>query len=466
MIRFFNTMTGRKEEFEPLHPGEVRMYTCGPTVYNFAHIGNHRAYVFEDVLRRWLKYRGYRVTQVMNITDVEDKIIRDSMAQGVSPKELSEKYTAAFFQDLEALGIELAEHYPKATEHVDEMVALVQCLQEKGYTYERDGSIYFSIAKFDGYGKLSGVRVDEVKSGARVDSDEYDKDDARDFVLWKAWKGENIKWETPLGVGRPGWHIECSAMSMKYLGETFDIHTGGQDNVFPHHENELAQSEAATGKPFVRYWLHCGYLLSEGQKMSKSLGNFFTLRDLMERGYDPLDVRFVLARGHYRTQLDFREDEVKAAKTARTRLSDFYRRMEEITSKGGDTGDGQASGASPVDAYRQRFEESMDDDLNAAAAIAAIFEMVTDLHRRADGGELAPSDARDAVQLLNDMDRVFSVFAKEEAGLDEEIECLIREREEARKSRDFARADAIRDELKSRGIVLEDTPQGTVWKKA
>jgi len=461
MIRFFNTLTDGKEEFESLRPGEVRMYTCGPTVYNYAHIGNFRAYVFEDLLRRWLKYRGYRVIQVMNVTDVEDKIIRDSTAQGISPRELGRRYAEAFFEDIEALRIEPAEHYPRATDHIDDVVALIQRLQERGYTYTRDGSIYFSLSKFKEYGKLSGIRPEDVKPGARVDSDEYDKEDARDFVLWKAWKGENMKWETPLGAGRPGWHIECSAMSMKYLGETFDIHTGGEDNIFPHHENEIAQSEAATGKPFVRYWLHCRYLLVNGQKMSKSLGNFFTLRDLMERGHDPLDIRFTLARAHYRTPLDFREEEVRAAKAARTRLQDFRRRMERIGS-----GKGNRAAGPMVAAYRSRFEEAMDDDLNSAAAVGAVFEMAADLHRRADGEGVDPTSAREAVALLEDVDRVFSVFPKKEAAADNGILALIKEREEARRRKDYARADAIRSDLEARGILLEDTPSGTVWKRA
>lgn len=460
MIRFFNTLAGCKQDFQPLQRGEVRMYTCGPTVYDHAHIGNHRAYVFADLLRRWLKYRGYRVIQVMNITDVEDKIIRDSMAQGVPPNELTEKYTQAFFEDLDALSIERAEYYPRATGHVDEMVALIQRLEKKGFTYTREGSVYFSLSKFKDYGKLSGIRVDAVKAGARVDSDEYEKEDARDFVLWKAWKGENIKWETPLGVGRPGWHIECSAMSMKCLGETFDIHTGGADNIFPHHENEIAQSEAATGKQFVRYWIHCGYLLVNGQKMSKSLGNFFTLRDLVAKGYDPLDIRFVLARSHYRAPLDFREDEVKAAKAARMRLRDFRRRMEGTESIAG-----KPDGPSPVKDYRDRFEDAMDDDLNSAAAVAAIFEMVADLHRRADAGQLSPCHAGEAVKLLEDADRVFGVFGEEEADLEADVLALIKEREEARQRKDYARADAIRDDLQKRGIILEDTPAGTVWKR-
>jgi cysteinyl-tRNA synthetase len=462
MIRFTNTLGNELEEFKPIEPGKAKMYTCGPTVYNYAHVGNFRTYVFEDLLRRWLKYRGYQVTQVMNITDVEDKIIRDSTAQGITPKELTEKYTQAFFEDLDALAIERAEYYPKATEHVPEMVELIKQLREKGFVYESDGSLYYRIAAFPQYGKLSGIRIDDLQAGSRVDSDEYEKDDARDFVLWKAWRGENIKWETELGVGRPGWHIECSAMAMKYLGRTLDLHTGAEDNIFPHHENEIAQSEGATGQPFVHYWLHSRWLLVGGQKMSKSLGNFFTLRDLLGKGHDPLDIRFVLVRSHYRTPLDFTEEQVESAKKSRQRLRDLRTRLREFA--GGEDGtEGTNSVAAP---YRESLESAMDDDLNSAAALAAIFDMTTEVNRLLDSGDLTREGAGDVLRLLADADRVFGVLGgEEEKNLDAEVEALIAQRQEARKLKNYTRSDEIRNRLNEMGIVLEDTPSGVRWKR-
>ncbi|RMF88331.1 MAG: cysteine--tRNA ligase, partial [Nitrospinota bacterium] len=317
MLKFYNSLTRRKEEFHPIEPGRVRMYTCGPTVYDYAHIGNFRAYIFEDILRRYLKYKGYQVTQVMNITDVDDKTIRESRRRGMSLKEFTSFYVQAFFEDLETLNIERAEYYPAATEHIDQMVALIKRLIENGHTYEVDGSIYFRISTFPAYGRLAGLDAVQLQGGAsgRVDADEYGKEDVRDFVLWKAWREEDgdVFWETELGKGRPGWHIECSAMSMHYLGEHFDIHTGGIDNLFPHHENEIAQSEAATKKPFVNYWLHCQHLLVNNAKMSKSLGNFYTLRDLLERGYKPKAIRYALLSTHYRQQHNFTFEGLAAA---------------------------------------------------------------------------------------------------------------------------------------------------------
>ncbi|HEC80710.1 MAG TPA: cysteine--tRNA ligase, partial [Firmicutes bacterium] len=330
-MRFYNTLIKSVEEFSPLEGDVVKMYTCGPTVYDYAHIGNFRTYVFEDILRRWLKFRGYKVIQVMNITDVDDKTIMGANEKGISLDEYTREYTNAFFEDIDTLRIERAEHYPRATEHINEMIALIEKLIEKGIAYVADDGIYYSIAKFPEYGKLSGFDVKSVKAGARVAKDEYDKEDVRDFALWKFRRPDEPFWSAPFGDGRPGWHIECSAMSMKYLGETFDIHIGGVDNIFPHHENEIAQSEGATGKKFVRYWLHSEHLIVEGRKMSKSLGNFYTLRDLLSMGYNPIAIRYLLLSTHYRKQLNFTFDGLKGAYSTVMRLWDTIGRLESIS---------------------------------------------------------------------------------------------------------------------------------------
>ena len=461
MLQFHNTLTRKKEAFVPIVEGEVTLYACGPTVYNFAHIGNFRAYVFNDILRRYLKYRGYRVTMVMNITDVEDKTIRDSAAAGEDLKTFTERYTKAFFEDLDSLNIERAEHYPKATEHIAEMLAMIRGLEENGLTYVSDGSVYYKIANFSGYGKLSGVKPEALQACVRVDADEYEKEDVRDFVLWKANKGENAKWDSPYGCGRPGWHIECSAMSMKYLGETIDIHCGGEDLVFPHHENEIAQSEGVTGKPFVRYWLHNRYLLVDGEKMSKSKGNFFTLRDLLERGCDPLDIRYVLLSAHYRSSLDFSLKAVDQAKAARRRLLDFKRRMTELA--GQSTSAGESRCGEEIAAAQAKYQAALDDDLDMPMALAAVFELVGAMNKKADGGDVSAEDARNALDLMEQFDTVLGVMQEKEQMLPEEVEALIEERIAARKGKNFARADQIRDELTAQGIVLEDTAQGTRW---
>ncbi|MGC9314872.1 MAG: cysteine--tRNA ligase, partial [bacterium] len=371
-IKFKNTLGNRIVEFKPLDDKKVGLYTCGPTVYDYAHIGNYRTYMFEDLLRRWLKYRGYSVTQVMNLTDVDDKTIRESNKQGLSLDDYTAKYKAAFFEDLDTLGIERAEVYPSATEHIDAMVALVKSLLDKGYAYRgADGSIYYSIAKFPEYGKLSGKRIDMNISGARISSDEYEKDQAADFALWKAWdEGDGeVYWETELGKGRPGWHIECSAMSSQYLGTTFDIHTGGEDNIFPHHENEIAQSEAASGEPFVKYWLHSAHLIVEGKKMSKSLGNFYTLRQLLDKGYDPLAVRYVLISTHYRQQLNFTFDGLDGAKSSIDRLREFETMLGALPE-----GEVNPAASELLQKARAGFEDSLDDDLNISGALGAVFE--------------------------------------------------------------------------------------------
>lgn len=463
-LRFYNTLTQRVEEFVPLEPGVVRMYTCGPTVWNYVHIGNLRTFTFQDILRRWLRLRGYRLEHVMNITDVDDRIINEAAAAGKSIGEYTEVYTKAFLEDAATLRLERPERLVRATEHIADMVALIRRLSEKSYTYRSDGSIYFRIAKFPGYGKLSHTDFSGIRPGARVDTDKYDKADARDFALWKARKEGEPFWETELGPGRPGWHIECSAMAMKYLGETLDIHAGGVDLTFPHHENEIAQSEAATGKPFVRYWLHCEHLIVEGQTMSKSLGNFYTLRDLLERGYAPEAVRYLLASVPYRKHLNFTFDALRSAATAIERLRNFRLRLEtERFPEGAAERILERTGEA-----EQKFGESLDDDLNTAEALAAVFEYVRDMNSAMDAGEFRGGNATPALELLDRFDAVFDVLRpslQAAAISDEEVERLIAERAQARQARDYARADRIRAELLEKGIILEDTKDGVRWKR-
>jgi cysteinyl-tRNA synthetase len=462
MLRFYNTLTRHKDAFYPLEPGQVRMYTCGPTVYNHPHIGNYRAYMFEDLLRRYLKYRGYNVTQVMNLTDVEDKTIRDSQKAGMSLRDFTTIYTKAFFEDLRTLNIESAERYPAATDHIPEMVALIKQLQERGYTYSVDGSIYYRIDRFPDYGKLAHLDADALQSGAsgRVDSDEYAKDDVRDFALWKAWTPEDgdVYWETELGKGRPGWHIECSAMAMKYLGRHFDIHTGGEDNIFPHHENEIAQSEAATGEPFVNYWLHCRFLLVDNLKMSKSLGNFYTLRDLLEQGFKPKGIRYALLSIHYRQPLNFTVEGLHAADQAVQRLIDFMQRLQ--------IAQGEGFAVQPLLAEtQQRFEEALDDDLNISGALGAIFEMVRDVNRAIAQHQLSAAEAERVTTFMYRLDTVLGLLSEEQTPRDREVESLMEERQQARQARDFARADALRTQMRERGYIVEDTPQGPRLKR-
>jgi cysteinyl-tRNA synthetase len=462
-LRFYNTLTHRDEEFIPLHPGEARLYTCGPTVYDFAHVGNFRTYLWEDLLRRTLKFRGFRVTQVMNLTDVDDKTITNARAAGLALDDYTRRYIDAFFEDLDTLGIERAEHYPRATRHIPEMVDLVKRLQARGHLYESRGSLYFKISTFPAYGRLARIDLGESAdpSHARVDSDEYEKDNPRDFAVWKSKKDDEPCWETDLGPGRPGWHLECSAMSMKYLGETFDIHTGGVDNIFPHHENEIAQSEAATGKTFVRTWMHAAHLIVDGEKMSKSRGNFYTLRELMRRGFDPRTLRFMLLSVHYRKPLNFTFEGVAQSQTALGRLDDLALRLEEP---------GPAPGSDPglkarVAAARRGMIEALDQDLNSAQALGHLFDLVRETHSALDGGRARADDIREVRGLLGDFTSVFGIPLGRRDGLDLEIEELIRRRQEARARKDYAESDRIRDDLQRRGIVLEDTPQGVRWKR-
>jgi cysteinyl-tRNA synthetase len=460
-IRYYNTMSRSVEEFVPLREGEVRLYTCGPTVHDYAHIGNFRTYLWEDVLRRHLEYRGYRVRQVMNITDIDDKTIAKSMQAGLTLDEYTKKYTEAFFADLDALCIQRAEVYPRATQHIPEMVALVLELKKRGRLYESRGSIYFKIDTFPSYGRLSGCNPAEASGHARIDSDEYDKDNPRDFAVWKSRRDEEPFWDTELGQGRPGWHLECSTMAMKYLGETFDIHTGGVDNIFPHHDNEIAQSEGATGKPFVRYWLHSSHLIVEGEKMSKSRGNFFTLRDLREKGYEPRPIRYLLVSVHYRKQLNFTFEGLNQAQAALSRLDDLVYRLDHEAIPEGE----HAALKTAAAAARQGMLAALDSDLNTAAALGHLFDLVREANSALDAGLARSGDSGAVREVLAQFERIFGVKLGAASCLDEEVEALIRRRTEARRSRDFAESDRIRDELQRRGIIIEDTPQGVRWKR-
>jgi cysteinyl-tRNA synthetase len=475
-IRFHNTLGGKIEAFTPQKSDEVRMYTCGPTVYDYAHIGNFRTFVFQDILRRFLKLRGFKMNHVMNLTDVDDRIIANSAAAGVSIREYTEKFAQAFFDDCKALSIEAPEHWIRATDHIDDMVKLIRRLQDKTYTYPSEGSIYYRIAKFPHYGQLSNIDVTGIQAGARVDVDRYEKESARDFALWKAPKPGEHFWETPIGKGRPGWHIECSAMAMKYLGETLDIHTGGIDLAFPHHENEIAQSEGATGKHFVRYWMHAEHLLVEGEKMSKSLGNFYTLRDLFAKGYKPSALRFALASVPYRKQLNFTFDGLQQAASSVERLRNFAARLSQGKFPAGK----QKGMAARVAEAAEEFDAGLSDDLNTARALAAAFDLLRETNIAMDKGDFRQEDVTTAEEFLATFDRVFAVMedndaeklralgfgAKDSGPDDTEIEKLVADRHAARQRRDFAASDRIRQELADRGILIEDSRDGSVrWKR-
>ena len=461
-VRLYNTMTRSKEEFRPLEPGKVRMYTCGPTIYDFAHIGNLRAFVSQDLLKRHLRYRGFEVSHVMNLTDVEDKIIRTCRETGESLESLTNRFAEAFLQDLRTLNVELPDRTPRATEHIDEMVAFIQDLEAKGYTYTADGSIYFRLKEFPGYGKLSHFNIDALQTGAsgRIDSDEYATEDARDFALWKAYVEEDgdVFWETDIGKGRPGWHIECSCMSTKYLGDTFDIHCGGVDLIFPHHENEIAQSEARTGKPFVRYWIHNAHLLVDNKKMSKSLGNFYTLRDLLDKGYDPLAIRWVLLATHYRQPNNFTLDAVDAAEQSLRRIRDFRLRLKDVYGDGTDLHDA-------VEKAEAAFADALDDDLNISAALAVVFDFVRDTNKLIDDQTLGEAGARAAAALLDRLDTLTGLFGAGEEEAPQAVLDKVNERQQARRAKDFARSDAIRNELAASGWIIEDTPDGPRVKR-
>ncbi len=463
-LRFYNTLTQELEDFHPLADNTVRMYTCGPTVYNFVHIGNFRTFTFQDILRRWLAYRGFTLNHVMNITDVDDKIILNAAKEQKSIDAYTAGFTKAFFEDAAQLRLQRPEHVSKATEHIPIMVKAIEDLTARGCTYSSDGSTYFRIGTFPEYGKLSHSDFGGMRTGVSVDLDEYDKADARDFVLWKARKENEPFWSTPFGDGRPGWHIECSAMAMEYLGETLDIHAGGIDLVFPHHENEIAQSESITCKPFSRFWLHSEHLHIESQKMSKSLGNFYTLRDLLDMGYQPETIRYLLASVPHRKKLNFTFEGLKAAAKSIERLRDFEFRL---TSSKLPAGRNEELTARSEAAIRQ-FEESMDDDLNTAEALAAVFEYVRAMNTALDDGLYVEENRWESGRVLEVFDTVFDVLKPTQSTgemTDSEVEAKIEERTLAKKSRDFKRADSIRTELLDKGVVLEDTKDGVRWKR-
>ena len=465
MLRFRNTLSGRVEEFHPLREGEVNFYYCGPTVWDYGHIGNFRSNVAADILRRYLKFKGFKVKHVMNITDVEDRIIARSQQAGLSIDDYTAKYIEALWEDFDALGCERPEIVPRATRHIPEMVSLIEKLLATNHAYKSDGSIYYRIASFPEYGKLSKINFAGNIAGAseRVDTDKYDKEDARDFALWKEpASATEPAWDTELGRGRPGWHIECSAMSMKYLGETFDIHAGGIDLVFPHHENEIAQSEGATGKQFVRYWIHFEHLKVEGETMSKSKGNYYTFRDIAAKGYSPAAIRYFLLSVPYNKQLNFTFDALAGAEKTVASLRDFRARLSEAKTEAGMN---EALHQASLRAL-QEFEDGMDDDLNTSIALAVIHNLSREVNTALARKQVKEDNKRELLELLARIDTVLNIFGNEQREmLDTEIQALIDERQEARRRRDFGRADEIRDELASRGIILEDTKDGVRWKR-
>lgn len=464
-------MGHRQEEFRPINQGEVRMYTCGPTVWNFPHIGNYRTFLFEDLLKRYLKYRGYRVTQVMNLTDVDDRIIKVCNEKGLGLREFTQTYEDAFFEDLDYLGVDRADYYPRATDYIAEMVEIIQGLIAKGFAYRGDDdSIYFSIEKFPKYGELSGIKRDELKVGARVRVDDYGKDSAEDFALWKAWDAQDghIFWETSLGKGRPGWHIECSAMSMKLLGPHFDIHTGGVDNIFPHHENEIAQSEGYTGETFANYWLHCEHLLVNETKMAKRLGNFVTVRELKERGVEGLALRYFLLSGHYRSQLNFTDSSLEQASGSIKRINEFVARLEDI-SEGNEVRESPADSDAEMlaEKTRTRFVASMDDDLDSPSALAAVFELIGEGNRLLDKASVGRNGVRALLNFIrDDFGTVFGVLSSNRGEALGEMELkMLNERTEARRTRDWKKSDELRSKLLSLGIEVQDTPSGQKWRR-
>ena len=463
----YNTLTNRKEKFVPIEEGKVKMYVCGPTVYNFFHIGNARPFVVFDTLRRYFKYRGYEVKFVQNFTDVDDKIINRAKEEGITAPEVSEKYIKEYFEDAGSLNVIKADVHPKVSEHIPEIIDFVQTLIDKGYAYEADGDVYYSTRKFEEYGKLSGQNIDDLESGARIAVGEVKKDPL-DFALWKARKEESeIAWESPWGMGRPGWHIECSTMAKKHLGDTIDIHGGGQDLTFPHHENEIAQSEACNGVPFAHYWMHNGYITVDNVKMSKSLGNFFTVRDIRKE-YTGDFIRFFLLSGHYRSPINFSDSLMHASKQGYDRIATAIETLEFLKKNGTDEKmQGENELIASFDKFRDRFIEVMDDDLNTADAISVIFEMVSEINVAVKDGA-SKSYAEEALKRIDELTEVLGVFrdADDEAGIGDDIQALIDERQAARKEKNWAVADRIRDGLKEAGIVLEDSKNGVRWKKA
>jgi len=465
-LRLHNSLTGTKDVFEPLEDSHVRMYTCGPTVWNFAHIGNLRAFLFYDLLRRHLQVAGYRVTHVMNITDIDDRILDQAMHAGTTIAEYTKPYAEAFFEDMKMLRVRPAEHYPRATEHIQEMIRMISTLLERGNAYVADGDVYFRIASFPHYGELSHLDREGLRAGARVAADKYDKESVSDFALWKKAQPGDEKigaaWDAPFGKGRPGWHIECSAMSKRYLGDTLDIHAGGVDLMFPHHENEIAQSEPANQRQLSRFWLHSEHLAdATGEKMSKSAGGFTTLRDLIAAGHDPLAIRlFLIANAHYRSRLRLSEESLHAAGEQVRRLQDFARRLKlPVAPKDG----GRL--AERVAEVRHAYREALDDDLNLPQGLGHVFELLREANAALDSGEVGEAAARELLLLMADVDAHADVSAAQDTTLAAEVEQLIAQREAARKARDFAAADRIRDELRDRGIALEDSKEGVRWRR-
>ena len=465
MLSFFNTLSRQVEEFHPLEGNKVRLYMCGPTVWNFAHIGNFRTFIFGDVLRRYLKHKGYELTHVFNLTDVDDRIINESAKQNINIDQFTAPYIQYFWEDFDALGNERPEITPRATHHIPEMVKIISKLLENGHAYESDGSIYYRISAFPDYGKLSKINFSGNIAGGseRVDTDKYEKEDARDFALWKlVGADEQPGWDAPIGRGRPGWHIECSAMSMKYLGETFDIHAGGMDLQFPHHENEIAQSEGATGKLFAKYWLHSEFLKIDDVTMSKSKGNFFTFRDLRDQGYSPLALRYLLLSVPYRKQLNFTFEGLQGAESTIERLQNFRRLVRDAKTEAGS----DATVVALVDGALNEFEASMDDDFNTANALAAMHNLVREINTVLSNDGLKADDRTAVLAAIEKFDSVLGIFGEEkEVMLDADIDALIAERQTARQQRNFKRSDEIRDLLAEKGIILEDTKDGVRWKR-
>ncbi|OOM11213.1 cysteine--tRNA ligase [Clostridium saccharobutylicum] len=464
-MKIYNTLTRKKEEFVPIVPGEVKMYVCGPTVYNFFHIGNGRTFIIFDTIRRYLEYRGYKVTFIQNFTDIDDKMINKANSEGITVKELGDKYIKEYYQDADALQIERATVNPRATEYIGDIIKFVDDLIKAGFAYEVDGDVYFSTKKFKTYGKLAGQNLEDLQAGARINIDER-KNDPMDFAVWKAQKPGEPAWESPWGLGRPGWHIECSCMAKKILGDTIDIHAGGMDLKFPHHENEIAQSEAITGKPFANYWMHAAFVNVDNKKMSKSLNNFFTAREILEE-YNSDAIRFLMLSGHYRIQINFTKELLDSAKASIERLYNCINNLENLISevKIKDISEDEKLYLKSLDKYRDKFIEKMDDDFNTADAISVLFDLTKDINNNINI-DSSKGLCEGAVELIRELGMSLGILQKhQEKNLETEIQELIDKRQQARKDRDFALADKIRDDLKARNIILEDTPQGVRWKK-
>lgn len=464
-MKVYNTLTRQKEEFNPITPGEVKMYVCGPTVYNFFHIGNGRTFIVFDTIRRYFEYRGYKVDFIQNFTDIDDKMINKANDEGITVKELGDKYIKEYYQDADALKIERATVNPRATEFIDDIIQFVQELIDSGFAYEVDGDVYYSTKKFEGYGKLIGQNLEDLQAGARISVDERKKD-PMDFAVWKSQKTNEPGWESPWGVGRPGWHIECSCMAKKILGDTIDIHAGGMDLKFPHHENEIAQSEALTGKPFANYWMHAAFVNVDNKKMSKSLNNFFTAREILEE-YDSDAIRFLMLSGHYRIQINFTKELLDSAKSSIERLYNCINNLENLKNEvsGKEINEEEKNYLKSLDKFRERFIEKMDDDFNTADAISVLFDLTKDINNNVNVNSSVEL-CEDAEALIRELGKPLGILQNQiKKDLEVEIQELIDKRQEARKNKDFALADKIRDDLKNRNIVLEDTPQGVRWKK-